>query len=101
MGMGLAVICAVGMATARAGRGGERLQGNIEARGDSLRILVYPEPGPVTGIPVSLREPVHGTDDAARRTARRTLNRHPRRSPWATSSTSVVVAEHEDNTREI
>jgi integrase len=66
--------CPVGMTAARARRGNERIQGNIEPRGDSLRIRVYAGPDPVTGRPVYLRETVRGTDDAVRRTARRTLN---------------------------
>jgi hypothetical protein len=64
-----------GMTAARAGRGSERLQGNIEVRGDSLRIRVYAGSHPVTGKPVYLGETGRGTGDAARRTARRTLNR--------------------------
>ncbi len=70
MGMDLGISYAVGMTAARARRGSERLQGNIEARGDSLRIRVYAGPDPVTGKPMYLRETVRGTDDAARRTAR-------------------------------
>jgi hypothetical protein len=66
---------AVGMTAAHARRGSERIQGNIEVRGDSLRVRVYAGPDPVTGKPVYLRETVRGNDDAARRTARRTLNR--------------------------
>ncbi|MGH3849369.1 MAG: site-specific integrase, partial [Pseudonocardiaceae bacterium] len=89
----------------------ERLQGNIEVRGDSLRIRVYAGPDPVTGTPVYLRETVRGTDDDARRTARRTLNRlvaeaqKARRPSSAVSLGHVIdewlkVAEHEDSTRE-
>ena len=100
-----------GMTAARARRGTERLQGNIEVRGDSLRIRVYAGPDPVTGKPVYLRETVRGTDDAARRTARRTLNRLVAEAEKARRPSSVVslghvidewlrVAEHEDSTRE-
>jgi integrase len=46
-------------------RADARPRGNIEARGDSLRIRVYAGPDPVTGKPVYLRETVRGTDDAA------------------------------------
>ncbi len=75
MGMDLGMSYPEGMTAARAKRGSERIQGDIEARGDSLRVRVYAGPDPVTGRPVYLRETVCGTDDAARRTARRTLNR--------------------------
>ncbi|MGQ0717895.1 MAG: hypothetical protein ACT4NP_11400 [Pseudonocardiales bacterium] len=63
------------MTAARARRGSERLQGNIEARGESQRMHVYAGPDPVAGKPAYLRETVRGTDDAARRTVPRTLNR--------------------------
>jgi integrase len=99
------------MTAARARRGSARIQGNIEARGDSLRVRVYAGPDPVTGRPVYLRETVYGTDDAARRTARRTLNRlvaaaeKARRPSSAVSLSQVIdewlrVVEHEDSTRE-
>jgi hypothetical protein len=92
-------------------RADARPRGNIEARGDSLRIRVYAGPDPVTGKPVYLRETVHGTDDAARRTARRALNRLVAEAEKARKSSSVIslgrvidewlrVAEHEDSTRE-
>ncbi|HEX4102149.1 MAG TPA: tyrosine-type recombinase/integrase [Pseudonocardiaceae bacterium] len=101
----------VGMTAARTRRGSERIQGNIEARGDSLRVRVYAGPDPVTGRPVYLRETVCGTDDAARRTARRTLNRLVAEAEKARRPSSVVslghvidewlrVVEHEDSTRE-
>jgi integrase len=63
------------MGTARARSATERPRGSIETRGNALRIRVYGGLDPVTGKPVYLRETVRGTDDAARRTARRTLNR--------------------------
>jgi integrase len=99
------------MTAARARRGSARIQGNIEARGDSLRVRVYAGPDPVTGRPVYLRETVYGTDDVARRTARRTLNRlvaaaeKARRPSSAVSLSQVIdewlrVVEHEDSTRE-
>jgi integrase len=99
------------MTAARGRRGSARIQGNIEARGDSLRVRVYAGPDPVTGRPVYLRETVYGTDDAARRTARRTLNRlvaaaeKARRPSSAVSLSQVIdewlrVVEHEDSTRE-
>ena len=111
MGMGLGMSYPGGMTAARARRGAERLQGNIEVRGDSLRIRVYAGPDPVTGKPVYLRETVRGTDDAARRTERRTLNRLVAEAEKARRPSSVVslghvldewlrVAEHEDSTRE-
>lgn len=107
MGMGLAMSCAVGMATARARHGGERLQGNIEARGDTLRVRVYAGPNPTTGRTVSVR----GTDDAARRVSRQTLNRLVAEADKGRRPSSVIslghvsdewlrVAEHEDSTRE-
>lgn len=97
------------MTAARARRGSERIQGNIEARGDSLRVRAGPDP--VTGRPAYLRETVCGTDDAARRTARRTLNRLVAEAEKARRPSSVVplgqvidewlrVVEHEDSTRE-
>jgi len=99
------------MTAARVRRGTERIQGNIEPRGDSLRVRVYAGPDPVTGRPVYLRETVRGTDDAARRTARRTLNRLVAEAEKARRPSSVIslghvidewlrVAEHEDSTRE-
>ncbi|MGH3942177.1 MAG: tyrosine-type recombinase/integrase [Pseudonocardiaceae bacterium] len=99
------------MSAARPRRGSERPQGNIEARGDSLRIRVYAGIDPVTGKPVYLRETVRGTDDAARRTAKRTLNRLVAQAEKARRPSSVIslghvidewlgVAEHEDSTRE-
>src|ERR687893_1908724 len=111
MGMDLGMGYAVGMTAARARRGTERLQGNIEVRGDSLRIRVYAGPDPVTGKPVYLRETVRGTDEAARRTARKALNRLVAEAEKARRPSSVVslghvidewlrVAEHEDSTRE-
>jgi integrase len=111
MGMDLGMSYAGGMTAARAQRGSERLQGNIEVRGDSLRIRVYAGPDPVTGKPVYLRETVRGTDEVARRTARRTLNRlvaeaeKARRPSSGVSLGHVIdewlrVAEHEDSTRE-
>jgi hypothetical protein len=65
----------------------------------------------VTGKPVYLRETVRGSDDAARRTARRALNRlvtgaEKARGPSSVISLSDVinewlrVVEHEDSTRE-
>ena len=109
MGMGLAMSCVVGMATARARRGGERLHGNIKARGDSLRVRVYAGPDPAAGRPVYLRETVCGTDEAARRTAQRTLNRLVAEAEKARRPSSVIslghvidewlrLAEHEDST---
>jgi len=88
-----------------------RPRGNIESRGDSLRIRVYAGPDPVTGRPVYLRETVPGTDDAARRKARRVLNRlvaeaEKTRQPSSAISLGQVidewlrVAEHEESTRE-
>jgi len=88
-----------------------RPRGNIEARGDSLRIRVYAGPDPVTGKPVYLRETVPGTDGAARRAARRALNRLVAEAEKARQPSSVIslgqvidewlkVAEHEDSTRE-
>lgn len=102
---------AVGMPTASSCRASERPRGNIEARGDSLRIRVYAGVDPLTGKPVYLRETVRGTDDAARRTARRTLNRLVAQAEKARQPSSSVslghvidewlkVAEHEDSTRE-
>jgi len=99
------------MAAASSRRASERPRGNIEARGDSLRIRVYAEPDPVTGWPVYLREMVRGTDDAARHTARRALNRlvaETEKARWPSSAESLghaidewlKVAEHEDSTRE-
>ena len=99
------------MTAARARRGSERIQGNIEARGDSLRVRVYAGPDPATGRPVYLRETVYGTDDAARRTARRTLNRlvaaaEKARRPSSAVSLSQVIdewlrtVELEDSTRD-
>lgn len=98
----------LGMAKVRADA---RPRGNIEARGDSLRIRVYAGPDPVTGKPVYLRETVPGTDGAARRAARRALNRlvaeaEKVRQPSSAISLGQVidewlkVAEHEDSTRE-
>ncbi|MGH3524382.1 MAG: hypothetical protein ACRDU4_16540 [Mycobacterium sp.] len=95
------------MATARARHGGERLQGNIEARGDTLRVRVYAGPNPTTGRTVSVR----GTDDAARRVSRQTLNRLVAEADKGRRPSSVIslghvsdewlrVAEHEDSTRE-
>jgi integrase len=111
MGMDLGMSYAVGMTAARARRGSERIQGNIEVRGDSLRIRVYAGPDPVTGKPVYLRETVRGSDDAARRTARRALNRLVAEAEKARRPSSVIslsdvinewlrVVEHEDSTRE-
>ena len=102
---------AVGMAAASSRHASERPRGSIETRGDSLRIRVYAGVDPVTGKPVYLRETVRGTDDAARRTARRTLNRlvaqaEKTRQPSSAVSLGHVidewlkVAEHEDSTRE-
>jgi integrase len=102
------MIYPLGMTRARAEA---RPRGNIETRGDSLRIRVYAGPDPVTGKPVYLRETVRGTDDAARRTARRALNRlvaeaEKTRRPSSTISLGHVidewlrVTEHEDSTRE-
>ncbi|MGH3534654.1 MAG: tyrosine-type recombinase/integrase [Pseudonocardiaceae bacterium] len=99
------------MGTARARHATERPRGSIETRGDSMRIRVYAGPDPVTGKPVYLRETVRGTDDAARRTAKRTLNRLVTEAEKARRPSSVVslghvidewlrVAEHEDSTRE-
>ena len=96
-----------GVAAARARRGGERLQGNIESRGDTLRVRVYAGPNPMTGRTVSVR----GTDDAARRMARQTLNRLVAEADKGRRPSSVIslghvidewlrVAEHEDSTRE-
>ncbi|MGH4008927.1 MAG: site-specific integrase [Pseudonocardiaceae bacterium] len=101
----------VGMGTVRARRATERPRGSIETRGDSLRIRVYAGPDPVTGKPVYLRETVRGTDDAARRMARRTLNRLVAEAEKARRPSSVVslghvinewlrIVEHEDSTRE-
>lgn len=63
MGMGLAMSCVVGTATARGQAWWRVTPGNIEARGDTLRVHVYAGPNPMTGRTVSVR----GTDDAARR----------------------------------
>ncbi|MGH3913329.1 MAG: site-specific integrase [Pseudonocardiaceae bacterium] len=68
-------------------------------------------PDPVTGRQVYLRETVPGTDDAARRKARRVLNRLVAQAEKARQPSSAVslahvidqwmkVAEHEDSTRE-
>jgi integrase len=92
-------------------RADARPRGNIEARGDSLRIRVYAGPDPVSGKPVYLRESVRGTDDAARRAARRALNRLIAEAEKARRPSSVIslgqvidewlkVAEHEASTRE-
>jgi hypothetical protein len=78
------------MTAARARGESERLQGNIEVRGDSLRIRVYAGPHPVTGKPVYLRETGRGTGDAACRTARRTLNRLVAEAEKARRPSSVV-----------
>lgn len=99
------------MGTARARRGTERPRGSIETRGDSLRVRVYAGPDPVTGRPLYLRETVRGTDEAARRTARRTLHRLVAEAEKARRPSSVIslghvieewlrMAEHEDSTRE-
>ncbi|MGH3839925.1 MAG: tyrosine-type recombinase/integrase [Pseudonocardiaceae bacterium] len=99
------------MGAARARRGEDRVRGNIEIRGDSLRVRVFAGADPVTGKPVYLRETVRGVDEAARRTARRTLNRLVAQAEKARRPSSVVslghvidewlrVAEHEDSTRE-
>lgn len=88
-----------------------RPRGNIEDRGDSLRIRVYAGPDPVTGKPVYLRETVRGTDQAAHRTARRALNRLVAEAEKARQPSSAIslgqvidewlkVAEHENSTRE-
>ena len=109
--MGVGMSYPLGMGTARARRGTERPRGSIETRGDSLRVRVYAGPDPVTGKPVYLRETVRGTDDAARRTAKRTLNRLVAEAERARRPSSVIslghvidewlrVAEHEDSTRE-
>ncbi len=109
--MAVGMSYAVGMATARTRSADERPRGNIEARGDSLRIRVYAGIDPVTGRTVYLRETVRGTDDAARRTARRTLNRLVAEAEKQRQPSSVVslvhvidewlrVSEHEDSTRE-
>jgi integrase len=98
----------LGMATAREDA---RPRGNIEARGDSLRIRVYAGLDPVTGKPVYLRKTVRGTGDAARRTARRALNRLVAEAEKTRQPSSVIslgqvidewlrVTEHEDSTRE-
>ena len=109
--MVLGMSYAVGMPTASSCRSSERPRGSIETRGDSLRIRVYAGVDPVNGKPVYLRETVRGTDDAARRTARRTLNRlvaqaEKARQPSSSVSLAHVidewlkVAEHEASTRE-
>ncbi|MGH3692506.1 MAG: hypothetical protein ACRDRX_00620 [Pseudonocardiaceae bacterium] len=101
----------VGMGAAHARRGDERVRGNIETCGDSLRVRVFAGADPVTGKPVYLRETVRGTDEAAHRTARRTLNRliaeaeKVRRPSSEVSLRHVIdewlrVAEHEDSTRD-
>ncbi len=82
------------MTAARARCGSERLQGTIEARGDSLRIHVYAGPDPVAGRPVYLRETVRGTDDADRCAARRTLNRLVAEAEKARRPSSVVSLGH-------
>jgi integrase len=87
-----------------------RPRGNIEARGNSLRIRVYAGPDPVPGKPVYLRETVRGTDDAAHRTAKRALNRRVAEAEKERRPSSVIslshaidewlrVAEHEESTR--
>lgn len=108
MGIALGMSYPLGMTRARTDA---RPRGNIESRGDSLRIRVYAGPDPVTGKPVYLRETVRGTDDAAHRTARRALNRLVAEAEKARQPSSVIslgqvidewlkVAEHEDSTRE-
>src|SRR5918912_1436805 len=100
--------CPLGMTKARADA---RSRGNIEDRGDSLRIRVYAGSDPVTGKPVYLRETVRGTDQAAHRTARRALNRLVAEAEKARQPSSAIslgqvidewlkVAEHENSTRE-
>lgn len=100
-----------GMGIARARSATERPRGSIETRGNALRIRVYAGLDPVTGKPVYLRETVRGTDEVARRTARRALNRliaeaeKARRPSSEVSLARVIeewlrVAEHEDSTRD-
>src|SRR2546423_9754300 len=108
MGIALGMRCPLGVTKVRADA---RPRGNIEARGDSLRIRVYAGPDPVTGKPAYLRETVMGTDDTARRAAGRALNRLVAEPEKARQPSSVIslgqvidewlkVAEHEASTRE-
>ncbi len=76
------------MTAACARCGGERLQGNIEARGDSLRIRVYAGPDPVTAKPVYLPETVRGTDDAT------SPRSHGCQAEKACRPSSVVSLDH-------
>lgn len=100
--------CPIGMTKARADA---RPRGNIESRGDSLRIRVYAGPDPVTSKPVYLRETMPGTKEAARRKARRALNWLVAEAEKTCQPSSAIslgqvidewlkVAEHEDSTRE-
>ncbi len=95
---------------ARTKRGDERIRGNIETRGESLRVRVFAGADPVTGRPVYLRETVRGVE-ATRRRARRTLNRLVAEAEKARRPSSVVslghvidewlwLAEHVDSTRD-
>lgn len=100
------------MATTRArSRADDRPRGNIEARGDALRIRVFAGLDPVTGRQAYLRETVRGTDAAAYRTAKKALNRLVAQAEKARRPSSAVslgqvldewlsVSEHEDSTRE-
>lgn len=53
------------MAMGGARSGSTRRKGNVEERGDSLRVRYYAGMDPVTGKQVYLRATIHGTDDAA------------------------------------
>lgn len=105
--MGAGTLAAMLEKLPRVGRG----RGRIEERSGSLRVTVHAGSDPVTGKRVYLRETVRGTDAAARRTAKRTLNRLVAEAEKARRPSSVVslahaidewlkVSEHEDSTRE-
>lgn len=67
IGHGLGHEYTEGMARSRSDTG--RTKGNIEERGDSLRVRLYAGIDPVTGRQSYLRETIPGTDDAAWRKA--------------------------------
>jgi hypothetical protein len=87
-----------------------RKRGQIEQRGDALRIRVYAGDDPVTGKRVYRSETVRGTDRAAQRRAARALTRllavvDAQRAPTSTVTLAYVIgewlraAELEDTTR--
>src|SRR6476646_1116669 len=106
-GHGFGMSCAVGMATARARYAASDSKATSKLAATRCASASTRGPNPMIGRTVSVR----GTDDAARRMARQTLNRLVVEADKGRRPSSVVslghvidewlrVAEHEDSTRE-